>query len=90
MMESIRVRQHIGQDGILRLDIPVGVTERDVDVMVIYQPIQLSLTESGQFPNGETLPTLADLYGICADDPIALDDQGISEALDDELAGAFD
>jgi hypothetical protein len=91
MMESIRVRQHIGQDGILRLDIPVvGVTERDVDVMVIYQPVQSSLAESGCFSDRETSPTLADLYGICADDPIALDDQGISEALDDELAGAFD
>jgi hypothetical protein len=74
MMESIRVRQHIRQDGILRLDIPVEVTERDVDVMVIYQPVQPSLTESDQFPNGETLPMLADLYGVCADDPVVVDD----------------
>jgi hypothetical protein len=27
-MESIKVRQHIGQDGILHLDIPVGLRER--------------------------------------------------------------
>jgi hypothetical protein len=27
---------------------------------------------------------------ICADDPIILDDQGMAEALDDDLAGAFD
>jgi len=27
--------------------------------------------------------SIADLYGICADDPITLDDQGISEVLDD-------
>jgi hypothetical protein len=82
MMESIRVRQHIGQDGILRLDIPVGLTGRDVEVMVIYQFVQPPLADSGQ--------SLADLYGICADDPITLGDQGISEALDDDLAGAFD
>lgn len=75
------VRQHVGQDGILHLDIPVGLSEQDVEVMVIYQPVQ-SLTT--------TEPSLAALYGICTDDPIILEDQGISEALDDELAGAFD
>jgi hypothetical protein len=36
MMESIKVRQYVGQDGILHLDIPVGVIEGDV--IVIYQP----------------------------------------------------
>ena len=38
-MESIKVRQHIGPDGVLHLDIPVGLTGQDVDVMVIYQPV---------------------------------------------------
>ncbi len=33
---------------------------------------------------------IADCYGICSDDPIILDDLGISEALDDEMVGAFD
>ena len=35
-------------------------------------------------------PLLASLYGICADNPIVLDNLGISSALDDDLAGAFD
>ena len=34
--------------------------------------------------------SLENLYGICADDLIVLDDSGISESLDDELVGAFD
>jgi len=80
-MESIKVRQRIGQDGILHLAIPVGLADRDVEVVVIYQPVQ-SLTT--------IKPSLKAFYGICADDPIILDDQGISVALDDELAGAFD
>ena len=80
-MESIKVRQRVGQDGILHLEIPVGLREQDVEVMVIYQPV----------PSLTTIePSLESLYGICADDPIILDDRGISEALDDELAGAFD
>ena len=73
--------EHVGQDGILHLDIPVGVTEEDVEVMVIYQIVP-SLTATGR--------SLERFYGICADDPIILDDRGISESLDDDLAGAFD
>ena len=37
-MESIKMHQRVGQDGRLHLDIPVGLTDQDVDVMVIYQP----------------------------------------------------
>jgi hypothetical protein len=81
-MESIRVRQHVGQDGILHLDLLVGVTELDLEVMVIYQPVRSLITSDRS--------SLADLYGICADDPISTDNDGISEALDDELVGAFD
>lgn len=80
-MESIKVRRHVGTDGILHLDIPVGVTEREVEVMVIYQPAPPSIA---------TGRSLEQFYGICADDPIILDDQGISESLDDDLARAFD
>lgn len=81
MMESIKVRQRVGQDGILHLDIPVGIVERDVEVMVIYQLVS-SPTITGR--------SLDQFYGICADDPIVTDNCGILESLDDDLAGAFD
>lgn len=80
-MESIKVRQRIGQDGILHLEIPVGLTDREVEIMVIYQPVQMLITATN---------SLAQLYGVCADDPIDIDRQGVSEALDDDLTGAFD
>lgn len=80
-MESIKVRRHVGQDGILHLDIPVGIVEREVEVMVIYQFVS-SPTVTGR--------SLEPFYGICADDPMVLDDLGISESLDDDLTGAFD
>lgn len=67
--------------GILHLEIPVGLADREVEVMVIYQPVQALMASA---------PSLEELYGICANDPIIIDDQGISEALDDDLAGAFD
>jgi hypothetical protein len=81
MMESIKVRQRVGQDGILHLDIPVEMTDREVEAVVIYQPVQSVMTVE---------PSLESLYGICADDPIILDDCGVSDALDNDLAGAFD
>jgi hypothetical protein len=73
-MDSIKVRQRVGQDGILHLDLPVGLTELDLEVMVIYQPVR-SLTASDR-------SSLVDLYGICADDPITLDEKGISNLFD--------
>ncbi|MDA0266339.1 MAG: hypothetical protein O3A14_05120 [Cyanobacteria bacterium] len=81
MMESIKVRQRVGQDGMLHLEIPVGLTDRDIEVMVIYQPVEA---------DAASVLSLADLYGICADDPISIDDAGIAEALDEDLAGAFE
>jgi hypothetical protein len=88
-MESIKVRQHIGQDGILHLNIPVGLVEREVEVMVIYQPVRSYgvVQEKVLTPVWKSLESF---YGICADDLIAIDDLGISESLDDELVGAFD
>jgi hypothetical protein len=80
-MESIRLRQRVGLDGILHLEIPVGLTDREVEVMVVYQPMQALAAAT---------PSLDQLYGICSDDLIVLDEQGISATLDDELAGAFD
>ena len=88
-MESIKVRKHIRQDGILHLDIPVGLTEREVEVMVIYQPVSLDNADQGKSLTPVSA-SLENLYGVCADDPIILDDRGILESLDDKLVGAFD
>ncbi len=82
-MNSFKVHQRVGKDGILHLAVPVGLTEQELEVMVVYQPIQPVQTLAAQ-----TL--LEQLYGVCADDPIVLDDYGISESLDDDFDGAFD
>jgi hypothetical protein len=42
-MESYKIRQQVGQDGILHLDIPIGLSDREVEVMVIYQPVPSDL-----------------------------------------------
>lgn len=80
-MGSIKVRQRIGEDGILHIEIPIGLADKEVDVTIVYQPVQSLQTE---------IIPLEQLYGICADDLIILDEQGISESLDEDLAGSFD
>ena len=39
-MRSIKVRSHVGADGMLHLNIPLDLTDRDVEVMIIYQPLE--------------------------------------------------
>jgi len=39
-MQSITVRQRVGSDGILHLEIPTEVKDGDVEVIVVYQPVQ--------------------------------------------------
>ena len=80
-MQRIKVRQRVGSDGILHLEIPTEIHESEVEVTVTYQLVQPSLTAER---------SLADFYGICADDPIVVDDFGVSASLDDDLEGAFD
>lgn len=82
-MNSFKAQQRVGKDGMLHLTIPVGFIEQEVEVMVVYQPLQPVQTLIPQV-------SLEQLYGVCADDPIVLDGQGIAELLDDDLAGAFD
>jgi hypothetical protein len=36
-MESIKVKAHIGQDGVLSLQLPIK--NQDIEAMVIYQPV---------------------------------------------------
>ena len=77
MMKSVKVRQRVGEDGILHLDIPVGIADQDVEVMVIYQAAPA---------DSSAILSLANLYGICADIPINIGSIGVLDALDEDLA----
>jgi len=43
-MQSITLKSHVGTDGILKLQVPVGITNADLEVMVVVQPIALAAT----------------------------------------------
>jgi hypothetical protein len=55
-MRSIKLKSRIGSDGILHLDIPVGLTDKDLDVMIIFQATEpqatVSAPESLGWPSG--------------------------------------
>jgi hypothetical protein len=70
-MESIKIRRHVGLDGILHLDIPVGMVEKELEIVIIYQPITLDQIVHKENPSSLEV-SLESLYGICADDPIIL------------------
>jgi hypothetical protein len=38
-MDSVKLRSHVGPDGILRLEVLVGVTNADLDVVVSVEPV---------------------------------------------------
>ncbi len=39
-MHSIKLKKRVGADGVLHLDIPVGITDKEIEIMVIYQPLE--------------------------------------------------
>lgn len=43
-MESIKLNSHVGEDGVLQLQIPVSMKNTDLEVMVIIQPASSNST----------------------------------------------
>jgi hypothetical protein len=39
VMDAIKLRSHVGADGILKLEVPVGVKNIDLDVVVNVAPV---------------------------------------------------
>ena len=72
-MQSIKLTKRVGEDGILHLDIPLGMKDKEVEVMVIYQSIETTQTpEDLGYPPGFFEQTA----GCLADDPIQRYPQG--------------
>ena len=72
-MEALKIKAHIGHDGILQLDVPIGVADVDCDVVVTV-PIKMTDEEWSQFVDRTA--------GSLADDPIERPPQGEYEQRD--------
>lgn len=65
-METIRLKAHVGEDGILKLEIPARVTNRELEVVIVMQPMEQSSVDALGWPVGFFDRT----YGALADNPI--------------------
>ena len=39
-MNSFKMHQRVGKDGVLHLAISGGLTEQELEIMIVYQPLQ--------------------------------------------------
>lgn len=62
-MEAIKLKTHIGSDGLLRLEMPTNVADVDAEVLVVYN-VQRKRTQA------EWEAFIDETYGSLADDPL--------------------
>jgi hypothetical protein len=75
-MDRIKVRTHVGPDGVLKLDLPLAFKETDVEVVVVVQSLaaRQAATPSGDlgWPPGY----LEQTYGSFQDESLVRGEQG--------------
>jgi len=75
-MQSIKLRSRVGQDGILHLEIPVGIADKEIEVMVIYQPLEPSAQTKTPEELGWPPGFFEQTAGCLQDDPLVRYPQG--------------
>jgi hypothetical protein len=75
-MHSIKLKKRVGADGVLHLDIPVDITDKEVEIMVIYQPIEIPKQQKTPEELGWPPGFFERTYGSCQNDPIVIDSEG--------------
>ncbi|MBE9064029.1 hypothetical protein [cf. Phormidesmis sp. LEGE 11477] len=75
-MQSITVRSHVGADGILHLELPVAVTEQDLEVTVLYQPVQTDSQHQSSESLGYSPNFFEETAGAWQGEPLVRGEQG--------------
>lgn len=65
-METMKVKAHIKDDGILKLEVPTNLSAGEVEVVLVLQESQPKQVDANGYPIGFFDRT----YGALADDPI--------------------
>ncbi|AFZ60524.1 hypothetical protein ACOWPH_20005 [Anabaena sp. PCC 7938] len=80
-MQTITLNSHVGQDGILHLDIPVDVTNADLTITVILIPVTDSQQQNQ--PKGKGWPAnfFEETSGCLKDTPLTIDSEGVFDDL---------
>lgn len=77
-METITLHSRVGADGLLKLQVPVKLTNTDLEVVLIVQPVASAGSELG-WPPGFFEQT----YGSFRDQPLVREAQGEYEIRDE-------
>ena len=77
-METITLHSRVGADGVLKLQVPVKVTNTDLDVVLIVQPVASGGQELGWTPG-----FFEQTYGSFRDQPLVRESQGEYETRDE-------
>ena len=88
-MENIQLKTHIGEDGILRVQMPAAVKNTELEVLVVFQPTIAAKQETTARHQGWPPGFFQRTWGSCADAPITIDESGVDIELDDQLEGMF-
>jgi hypothetical protein len=84
-MQSIKVRSRVGSDGMLHLQIPGGIKNTDLEVIVIFQPVasetEAKTPEDLGWPPGFFERT----FGCFRDEPLVRGEQGEYEIREELL-----
>ena len=86
-MQTVTLHYRVGEDGILHLDVPVGLTDAELEVTITFKQVIPVTTTPEEIEWKEFIERT---YGSCADDPIVIDNDGISATLDENLDEIFD
>lgn len=87
-MQNIQLKTRIGEDGILRVQMPAEVKNIQLEVLVVFQPTA-SKEEKTTIHQGWPPDFFDKSWGSCADAPIIINEAGVSTELDDKLEGMF-
>ena len=52
-MKSVQIKSHVGKDGILRLQVPVDISDQEMEVLLVLQPVDqktADMSESSGWP----------------------------------------
>ncbi|HEY9615541.1 MAG TPA: hypothetical protein V6C64_01780 [Microcoleaceae cyanobacterium] len=78
-MQSIKLNTHVGHDGMLQLQIPVGVSNTEMEVIVIYQPTAADTSK----PNASAIGQPEEMESGWADETVGRPKPSTTEIRED-------
>lgn len=79
-MTTIQLHSHVGPDGVLKIEVPLGMKDADLDVVLIVNQLhEKEKPDSGKWPPG----FFPETFGSFCSDPLIRDPQGDFETRED-------